>query len=269
MEKVSLTKEEIVSIREKIVTTQVGTRLNFLKQHKGMKPGKIHLILGAPGGGKSTLRNTLIMDFLLNNPDKNVCIHLSEESIENFKYDLVDNLFMIPFLDRIRISSEQDNPVDDVEFEYDELIENIIRNRAGLFIFDNITTSEFYGDTPTEQAVSSKKIKQSLVNLNCAVVLLAHTDNTVKQSNKRMIDQNEIRGSKKIVNLCEFLYILQTFFQDDTQYTILRIVKHRGSVVTNKVFRLFFNKETRVYDTDFIIDAETYLEFFREPKKTK
>jgi GTPase SAR1 family protein len=269
MQKIELTGDEIRSIQKRIETVHLVTRLNFLKQHKGLKPGKIHLVLGTAGGGKSTLRNTLIMDYLKNNPEKIVYLHLSEESISDFKTDLVDNPYMIPFLERIFISSEQDDPVEDRAFEFTELMENVIKSQAGLFIFDNITTSDFYGETPSEQSSASKKMKQLLGALGCATVLMAHTDSTVKLSNKRMIDQMEVRGSKKIVNLAEFLYILQTFFEHGITYTILRITKHRASNVDEKIFRLHFDKTTRTYTKDSVIEPDTYLKFFKENKANK
>lgn len=263
MNRLKISDSEIESIKKNISQFSNKTGLKFLSQHLGMKNKKMHLFLGTPGGGKSTLRNSLIMDFLFNNPDKIVCLHLSEESIDDFKVDLVSNPSMMKYLDRIRVTSEQDDPIDKPMEEFDDFIESIIKSNAGLFVFDNITTSDFYGETPREQAASSKKIKQALEFLNCPVVLFAHTDSTVKTFNRRMIDQNEIRGSKKIVNLAEFLYILQTFEQNDIVYTTLRIVKHRATAAENKIFRLYFNKETRIYDKDIKLDTDAYFSFFK------
>jgi GTPase SAR1 family protein len=266
MNKIAMSESEIQVIKKEISTTKTNTSYNFLKQHLGLKPGKLHLFIGVPGGGKSTLRNSLIIDFLRNNPGKIVCLHLSEESVEDFKVDLVKNPAMIKYLPMLRVTSEQDNPVSNSIEDFELFVDSIIKTNCGLFVFDNITTSDFYGETPKEQSSASKRIKQALRSLECPVSLFAHTDATVKASNRKMIDQNEIRGSKKIVNLSEFLYILQTFVQDGIIYTILRIVKHRAADADEKIFRLVFNKETRSYDNDIKIDPETYLTFFKSPQ---
>jgi hypothetical protein len=94
-------------------------------------------------------------------------------------------------------------------------------------------------------------------------VLIAHTGAQVTENMRRMIDQNDIRGSKTITNITQFTYLLQTFYILNKRIPTLRTQKHRGQLVEENYFQLFFNKETFIFTKDRTIDFEEFKRLFK------
>lgn len=70
------------------------TELLVLKHHKGLRPGRLHVMTAPTGADKSTMVRTFIIDQLANSPGSNILVYLSEETSLEFFTELkraIDN----------------------------------------------------------------------------------------------------------------------------------------------------------------------------------
>lgn len=258
--KFSLTKSEVNTLNTVSKTEMFKTGFNFLKAHNGLREEKMHLFMASTGAGKSTLTRSLILDCLKNNADKNILLVVSEESIDDVKAefsrtDLIDiekpNLFII---------AEQTYPEENFLLRLGEYIKN---NNIHVMIYDNITTSFLYNDKKaSEQFKIAKELKKITQHNFLVSILIAHTNAEINDNCSRLINENDIRGSKSIVNLVEFLYIMQRFELSGHFYPTIRIKKHRSQDPDDKMFRLVYNKATKLYQSDLKITFKEFKEAY-------
>lgn len=234
----------------------------FLTEHKGHRPGALHLYLGVAHGGKSTLMRSLIIDALKRcDKDKKVLIWLSEET---------ENDFLIEFSMALKTMAKEDARVllrkllihsemnfsklfkkDDIKTKWLYFKETIHDEKIDLIFFDNLTTSEFYMDrTIEDQSYFIKTLKEEVAEARKPLIMVAHTGADITENSHRLISMNDVRGCKSVINLIQYCYILQRFQLNDIYYPTLRITKHRGQSVENKMFYLFFDKEKNLYVKD-------------------
>ena len=248
----------------------------FLMEHNGHRPGAIHLYMGVSHGGKSTLIRSLIWDALRRCPaDKKVLVWLSEETEHDFLIEFImaghtlpkDDL--ITLISKLLIHSEMKWPEffkrGDIENKNDYMRETFARDDIDIIFYDNITTSEFYCDNhPSEQSTFVWELKELISNVKTPLILVAHTASEISENTPRFISMTDIRGSKTIVNLVQFFYILQRFSIEDTYFPTLRILKHRGQTVKDTMYYLYFDKEKNIYNKDKKIDFNSIKEAFRQ-----
>ena len=239
---------------------------SFLTEHKGHRPGNLHLYLGVAHGGKSTLMRSLIIDALKRcDKEKKVLIWLSEETeedfliefsmaLKNFSSDDAKTLFK-----KLIIHSEMNFSAifktETVKTKWLYFKDILNQERISIVFFDNLTTSEFYMDQNIEtQSFFVKQLKEATSESKKPVVMVAHTGAEVTENSHRLIAMNDIRGCKSVINIVQFCYILQRFQINDFYYPTLRICKHRGQTVENKMFWLHFNKDSNLYIEDKLIN---------------
>jgi ABC-type glutathione transport system ATPase component len=228
-------------------TCQFQTDLGFLKQHYGLRKGRVHLVIGTSGGGKSTLMRTIMMDFLENNPTKSICLWLSEESVEDLEDEMIDLPINHPNLDAVL------HPYSELDESRGRLScvninEYIKFNQNSLLIFDNITTSELYEGKSFESQLSLiKSLKRIATNNDIPVIVVAHTSGDVGKYSKKLIDLNDIRGNKTLSNKAEFAYILQSFQIDNKKFQTIRVEKSRAYTVEDPNFHLVWDANKRCY----------------------
>jgi hypothetical protein len=241
---------------------------HFLNEHKGWRPGKVHTIVAPTHSGKSTMTRSLIWDFLINNPCETVFVWLSEESAEDFRTEFARLRLDKLATSRLYIGSEQDSTLglDNKKFIFAESIKEI---RPSIVFFDNVTTSEFYmGRKVDEQSSFAMYLKRTCKEMKIPFVIIAHSGGAI-QMNKRLIELNDIRGGKDIVNITEFAYVLQRFRVQDpmskkeSYFPTVRIEKHRGYTCENLLFKLRFNKATVSFMEDKIVPWAEFKEAFK------
>jgi len=264
---------ELLKEREK---TYWHSGYHFLTEHKGHRPGNLHLYLGVAHGGKSTLMRSLLIDALKRcDKDKKILIWLSEET---------ENDFLIEFSMALKTFSKDDAKVlfrkllIHSEMNFPELIkferrgvkwayfqEMVNDKRIDLIFFDNLTTSEFYMDQKIDvQSLFVKELKEEASKCKKPFIMVAHTGADVTENSHRLISMNDIRGCKSIINIVQYCYILQRFQLNDFYYPTLRITKHRGQSVESKMFHLDFNKEMNLYIKDRAIDFVEMKDNFKQ-----
>lgn len=249
--------EEKLEYSKKIREVHIQSRLGFLNAHNGLRKGSLHLVIGTAGGGKSTLTRAVLSDVVLSNNKAQVGVWLSEESIEDYKMQLSQSFRDESALLRTEAFSEVEDSLDLGEMTFFEWVEF---NRSDVLLIDNLTTSKLYMDKkPQEQAAFVSKLKALTKKLNIATVIIAHTDANVSDSQASLINLNQIRGSKSIVNMVEFAYILQRCDTPKGFYPTLRVVKHRSQELIHGIYFLEFDSRLRCYSGDRSISFEEFI----------
>ena len=262
-----LTKEEVEVLHEQADRTFFRTHFKFLKSHKGFRPKNIHMVLGTSHGGKSTLIRSLLTDICTGAVKQNVLLWLSEETELEFlsefyrsgiNPDNVKNLHVLSELDLMERYNTPKNLLRYIEMYCGE-------NDIGLLFFDNITTSMIYmGRSPSDQAKISIDLKKMCQLLALPFIIIAHTGAAVTDSSNRLIEMNDIRGGKSIVNLAQFFYVLQTFHCDSEIYTTIRITKHRGQEVDHRFYKLIYSRKERLYARDELVQFKEFKEIYKK-----
>lgn len=254
-------KDYYTHIRE---NTYLHTNLGFLKEHNGLRPGCLHLVIGTTSGGKSTLVRTMIKDILTNNQSADVLLWLSEESTEEARKEMV-SVNLDDFQARcVTVISEQEYSLSDTSIFRMEMIETIAREKPEVVILDNLTTSNCYNDLrPKQQSEMVAGLKVLAQEHQFALVIIAHTNANVDLNCNRMINMNDIRGNKSVVNLAQYCYIMQSLKLRGDLIGTITISKSREYNIKNHLFRLVFNSSTRLFDSDRAIDFNTYKELFK------
>ena len=256
----------ISETKEEKKTIYLNTRLSFLKEHNGFRPGLMHILLGLTSGGKSTLVRSIIKDVFFNNfnPQK-IYVWLSEESQLSFKSEMA---ISCPDLrgHTLAFISEQD--VENHQLNILHFEEYLKEFKPDLFIFDNITTSVFYGNkTPEQQLKFVKHLKSIAIKLRIPFLLVAHTGAEVTENSRRMVNINDIRGTKDAANLAEFFYIMQRFRVEGEYFPTVKIAKNRGYAINNLFHLLNFEQESLSYSRSVNLDFDDFKDAYKSREK--
>lgn len=239
---------------------------SFLAQHNGWRPGCLHTFIAVAGGGKSTLMRTLLSDAVKNytKPNK-ICVWLSEESRAEFATELLRSDMTHEQQSKFYVFSELENPerVKTVELAISYFEEAC--KEFDIVFFDNITTSSMYMDkTTSTQSAIATRLKIIASKNNMVLVLYAHTKAEITEGNKGIIDQNDIRGSKTIVNVSHFFYVLQRFICGESIFPTIKIIKHRGQEVEQRLYALSYEKSVRMYTLSYPLSFEELKELHKK-----
>jgi predicted ATP-dependent serine protease len=247
----NLPKEAYAAIELLRKHVYFASGLIFISEHVGYRPGCLHTFLGNSGAGKSTLVRTLVIDLLeASKPTDKIFVYLSEETVHEFLSQLHRSGYD-QNLDRLYVLSEIDFFTEKMTKKQvkEKLIEGITECGASIMIFDNITTSQLYFDLPPEgQSRTALGLSKLAKDKNIPIIIIAHTEGKITENHPRIIDQNEIRGNKTIVNLSHFFYIMQRFdLGEGHYYQTIRITKHRGQDVEHRLFGMRYHRERSIY----------------------
>jgi nucleoside-triphosphatase THEP1 len=268
IEKSAMTKEQSSELRDENDKVFFPSSYKFFNTHRGIRPGKLHTFLGMPGVGKSTMRNSIIQDLSYYSPDKKFFVWLSEESEKDFKTSLTYDS-IISRNENILIYSEHKNLelYDNLENAKEHFKDILSRSMCDVFIFDNITTSQLYGENFNRQAKVSMLLKQVAIEMNIPFILFAHTGSGISESAKQLIDLNNIRGAKTIVNLSEFFYVMQMFKVGEDRFSTLRLCKSRNQPSRETMFILEYSEMTRTYIKAPSIQFKKFAQFYKDSNK--
>lgn len=250
------------------------TGYNFLLAHRGYRQGCIHTILGPSGGGKSTLVRSLLVDVAHNLNGRNAGLILSEQTVDSFKNELA-NLPKLPSeIDSVKIYSECDKNIREfiVKRGWSNVVNAFIeKHNLSILFIDNMTSSDFF--TGNGQHGSQNSILQELKNIatekGIPIVLIWHTKKGIDDDYEQSIKSDDVKYSGKITIISEFFYIMQRFHINGKIFPTLRIVKHRGQPVKDRIFFLNYNEKFMMYSSDRAISSEQFHELFAERREAR
>jgi energy-coupling factor transporter ATP-binding protein EcfA2 len=237
-----------------------ASRFNFLNEHNGIRPGKIHYLMGTTGTGKSTLAASIIADAAMDSP---VLVIVSEESIE----DYANRIYL----------TKQDVPKENIQFVYErnmnEAIKSdqdkvwawlemrIIEAGARLVFWDNLTSSPYFSQRfgPSGQEMAVSKIVEFGLKNKVAFFILMHTAKNVTDNFGKFIEGEDVRGTQQSFIGADFFYIFQRFSVKDQYFPFIRTVKHRG-FNPKRIHLLYF--QNGVYLKDSPSDFEAMNNIF-------
>lgn len=242
----------------------------FLSQHYGFRNGMVHLFIGTTGSGKSTLTRTLVCDLLSNlNENRRGGLWLSEETVTQFKVEFSRSGYEKQ-TDFFHITSELTQEVGDYissEEKFLNAVDAFIRkfNLKILFI-DNITTSKIYGNSIgiASQNNIATGLKKIASKHGIPLVIIAHTNANISDSYDKIISSKDIRGSKYIGNISEFIYILQRVVTNDKIIPYLLIDKCRTVSMKNHFFELGYVPRRRIFAIAHPASFDQFKEHFKQ-----
>lgn len=257
LDKIETTPQELNDYKKIINQIFIGSSFEFINQINGLRPGCLHLLLAPTHAGKSTIVFSILRSLFIKNEKIQAQLFLSEEKPIDAKLKFNSMFTNAPKETNIEIMSELDEKTDQLRlFEYLGIVQ------PDVFIYDNLTTSRFYNDLGAkEQFTFVNKLKKICQENNIALVCIAHTGGQ-SDFNSKLLDENDIRGSKSITNLAEHLWIMQPMEIGNTKRVFLRVLKHRGYNIKNRLFALNYNLEKQMISYDEPVDFDEFKRIF-------
>lgn len=255
----NISQESVLLRKKQQSKIYYNTRFNFIKQHGGLRPNKMHLFVAPTHIGKSTLTHALINDLIEQNEKIKILLYLTEETSADLEASLSN--FVRDFTNinaKLNVLVEDKSKTDE---EIKDTIEiNILHADYDLLIIDNITTSKLYMDRKVSVQSDVAIWLKGLLE-DTTLYIIAHTNGN--NYNTELLDETHIRGSKTITNITEFLYIMQPVRINDTLFQFIRIIKHRGQSPENKFFKLQYDKRLKTITNDTPSDFNTFKDAFK------
>jgi thymidylate kinase len=227
----------------------VGSRYEFLNAHKGIRPNGLHGLMGSTGSGKSTLIKCIIAEAAV---QRKVLIWLSEETVTEYQEminsldsSVLENLY---FVEEKEISEEfKLNQSDFFEY-FEQMLE---QSGCEIVFIDNVTTSAFYNQrySLNGQMRAAEFLRDIPKRKSVAVFFVAHTHSAITDNYAKVINAEDIRGSKELPLNTEYLYILHKFTQNDKQYNIIRVAKYRHHEEAAGWYALKYEKGSYIGDS--------------------
>lgn len=240
------------------------SRFNFLNEHKGLRPGLMHILLGTTGSGKTTLARGLLADL---SQECRVLVYSTEETAEQFQTQAAYASKVK--LENIAFAHEADyfantSGAHDIDGFIAQLRWSIDIEKPKVLFFDNITTSVFY-DQNKQAGYMTSRLRALMVERNIPFFVVAHTGSNVRDNT--WFEASQVRGFRNIVNAAEYLYCLFRFRSEIRGYTesasFIYVDKSRMHEGGKKIYRLGYDSRAKTYTDDRPEDYAKMVKFLR------
>lgn len=263
----ALTETEVEFLKEDNDKIFFKSNYSFINAHKGLRPGNLHTFIATPGGGKSTLVRTIIIDLILSR--KKVGIVLSEESKADLQAELSRTGIKHDYIEEyLKIFSEIDFGIKSAGEIFGHIHKISTSEKIDVLIYDNITTSNAYLSlSQKDQSEFALELKKICKLYHYPLIVFAHTGSHVTEDHRTLIDMNDIRESRAIVNYSQFFYVIQSFNVGEERNVTVRTVKYRGQPTERRLFKLVYHPKTRIFCNDEYIDFEKFKDMYKNRNK--
>jgi archaellum biogenesis ATPase FlaH len=250
------------------------TGLSFLDDHFGARPGCLHTLLGSVGRGKSTLIQSLVLSWGL---EQNVLLYQTEESVERIERKLFEKDNQAAYLTtKLHIVMESEflktyQPNNAAGFL--RLFEaKIVASKAKVVILDNLTTSAYYEGKFTNVLPILSGLTALAEKYKVPVFVVCHTKKGVTEATKGLISPDDVRGSALVYNKSDYFY---TFYRvrktgitgSSMDAAFVYVNKSRDHDNQDSIYRLVYDVNKKRYMSDVKIDFEKFKTAIRERDK--
>lgn len=224
------------------------SRYSFLMAHNGIRPNCLHGLMGSTGSGKSTLTKCVITETAA---EHRILVWISEENVVEYQ-ELINKLDK-SVLPNIVFVEEKEIPAEYKEDQarFLEYFEQMVDEAdVDLVFIDNITTSAFYNTR--FGFYGQQKTAEFMINLvkrKCSVFYVTHTRSEVTDNYGKVATPEDIRGSKELALVTEYMYIIQKFTTEDKQFNVLRVAKYRHHEAAAGWYGLKYEKKAYIGDS--------------------
>lgn len=227
---------------------------NFLNVHRGLRPGRFHVLVGSTGIGKSSITKQIVYDCA---KAKRVSWWLSEENYESCMLNCKDSWKEELNHKRIQVWCEADNK-SGRDGMMDALRQAIIM--SDVLIFDNLSTSALYEElSPNDKSEFVRKLKDFCYEKRTTCLVISHTSKNAQTGYKLMTDA-DVRGVHTLCNIAEYLYLVQRIMIEGKIKTLLQVYKHRYHAIEDRIFQLYFDVHRKIYNADSPVDTQIAYE---------
>lgn len=235
------------------------SRFQFLSGHNGIRPDLFHLFIGMSGAGKTTLSRSLIIDLIENGHSPFIW---ASEELETQYIPIISEILKEKLDGKFMFFEESQNK-EPYKKVFDAIELSIKEKKCDILVFDNLTTSEWYGEGFDGQSAAMDVLKSFSQRLRIPVIIFAHTVSKARANQDYELDQNDVRGSKKITNKSEYIYVMQQFTVKEQIYSTIKVDKHRQAPSLGKYFLFKYSHKDRLYLSDMKIPFDKYQEIFK------
>ena len=243
------------------------TRFNFINDHRGMRPGMMHVLMGTTGSGKTTMARAILADL---SQGCKILYYSSEETAEQFQAQAgyankinFENISFVHETDALRECSGKD----DIEGFIKFLNWELDATNSDLLFFDNITTSVFY-DQNKRAIDCATKLRAVMVQKRIPFFVVAHTGSLVRDGT--WFDASNMRGFRSIANTAEYFYCLFRFRAVVGGYTqsasFIHVEKSMMHSNAKYIYKLFYDSATRDYTSEQPEDYSKCIEYLKKGK---
>lgn len=247
-------------------------RFEFLKAHRGLRPGEMHLLLGSQGKGKSTLSRSIALDLLskgfkvfwLSTEETRKQMKTSFAFLQAENKELANLNFMHE--DDLKVVAGDLTNLDGY-FQYLDFVFRHSDNN--VFLLDNLTTSTFYdSQPPSQQTLYVEKLRELMrKKRDIPFLIVAHTGKNVKDSVGSAIDGNDIRGVNTASNKAEQLYVYRQIRAPSQtgnirRFSFVKIEKSRMHGASGQCFELFYDVTRKEFSGDEKISGADFKAIF-------
>jgi hypothetical protein len=250
------------------------TGLRFVDDHFGPRPGCIHALMGSTGRGKSTLLQSLILEW---GKRCNILLYLTEESVDRIESKLFEKEAGASYLTtRLHIAHERDVLKKVSAFSHRDFLlqieDRIKETEAKILIIDNLTTSEFYeGKFQSIMAIISG-LRDLAEKYSLPVFVICHTKKGVNETTKGLMLPDDVRGSAMLANMADYFYTFYRVrstseFGQVREGAFIYVNKSRDHDNQDSFYRLEYNINSKRYIKDELVNFNTFKDFMRERDK--
>ena len=257
--------------------------LNFLKEHRGLRPGSLHLLLAPSSAGKTTLTKSIISAHAHHYP---IAVYSTEETRRQFlagfkhvDFERFGRPLAIRGFQEHELFALHNQQAKQFKTMLCQIFNEMASEGIKILFIDNITTSLFYNDQFDIQGPFLTELMRLARETKIAIFCIAHTSSGYDQG-KGLMSTESVRGNKTLTNKAEFMYCMYRFrtteehtvegqpfgeentFTKERERAFLRIEKHRGIHVSHKLFELIYDPMGQVYFEDKPIDFDAFNEAY-------
>lgn len=213
---------------------------------EGFEKGELIIITAAPGGGKTQLARTLIMDFIEQGLN---CLYLSFE----VKYNQLLGFFMESGLGNMAAKLEILKPEQENEQDI-TFVEKLAEQEFDILVVDDLHALEekysFHRNTDNMSLVMrglAQRLKNIALNKNKIVISMVHSrKDSIDKSDSSLSD---IAYSGGVAQVADTVLSIKT--EKDTGYAIIEITKARYSGSKKRIKCQSINKKFKeIYALD-------------------